>query len=66
MEFGILVVVVFFLIILLKSIIQVNEYERGIKFNRGKFSKIIQPGWRIIIPIIESYKKVTMKHLVYN
>ena len=31
------------LIILLRSIVQINEYERGIKFYKGKFSKILEP-----------------------
>ena len=54
------------LIILLKSIIQVNEYERGIKFYKGKFSKILEPGWRIILPIFESYKKVDIRTKVVD
>lgn len=54
------------LIILLRSIVQVNQYERGVKFNRGKFSAILQPGWRIILPIIETYKKVDIRTKVVD
>ena len=54
------------LIILLRSIVQINEYERGIKFYKGKFSKILEPGWRIILPIIESYKKVDIRTKVVD
>ena len=54
------------LIILLRSIVQINEYERGIKFYKGKFSKILEPGWRIILPIVESYKKVDIRTKVVD
>ncbi len=42
-------------------IIQVNEYERGIKFSRGKFKKIMDPGWHLVLPIFQSYKKVDVR-----
>lgn len=48
-------------IILLISIRQINEYERGVLFNLGKFSKVLKPGWRIIIPIFQSMQKVDMR-----
>lgn len=49
------------LIILLCSIRQIDEYQRGIKFSFGKFSKIMNPGWRIVLPVIQSYKKVDIR-----
>ncbi len=39
-------------------IVQVNEFERGIKFSRGKFKRIMNPGWHLVLPIFQSYKKV--------
>ena len=53
--------IVFVLFILLISIRQVSEYERGIKFRFGKFAKTMTPGWKIVLPIIESYKKVDIR-----
>ena len=44
-------------IILLNSIKQINEYERGILFTCGKFTKVLTPGWKIILPIFQSFKK---------
>ena len=61
-----IVIIVIVLIILLKSIVQVNEYERGIKFLRGKYYKQMTPGWRIIIPIFETYKKVDIRTKVVD
>ena len=59
---GILIVLVIVVgIVLLKSIVQINEYERGIKFSQGKFHSIMTPGWKIVLPIIESYKKIDVR-----
>ncbi len=48
-------------VILLISIRQVNEYQRGVKFQLGKFTKVVNPGWRIVLPIIQSMVKVDMR-----
>lgn len=48
-------------IILLISIRQVNQYERGVKFMFGKYIGTIEPGWRLILPIIQSMQKVDMR-----
>lgn len=56
-----LVILIIFIIIVLRSIRQVNEYERGVKFNFGKFYKIVNPGWRIVWPIFQSMKKVDVR-----
>ncbi len=58
MIFGIIAVLVFVVLI---SVRQIDEYERGIKFTRGKFSKIMNPGWNLVIPIFQSYKKVDIR-----
>ena len=61
MEFMLLIIIVIVVIILLRSIRQVNEYERGVKFRFGKFAKILNPGWNLILPVIESMKKVDIR-----
>jgi len=48
-------------IILLSSIRQISEYERGILFQFGKFKRTLNPGWNIVLPIIQSYKKVDIR-----
>lgn len=47
--------------IILISIKQINQYERGIKFSFGKYTGMMEPGWRIVIPIIQSYRKVDIR-----
>lgn len=48
-------------VILLASIKQIDEYERGVKFSRGKFNSIMNPGWNLVLPIFQSYKKVDIR-----
>ena len=56
----------FIIFIVLISIRQVNQYERGIKFRLGKFVKIMNPGLNIVLPIIESYRKVDIRTKVID
>lgn len=48
-----------FLVII--SLRQVNQYERGLKFTMGRFTRIMEPGWRIVVPVFQSYRKVDMR-----
>lgn len=52
------IIIIAIIIILLLSIKQINQYENGVKFTLGKFSGIMQPGWRIVWPIIQFIKKL--------
>jgi regulator of protease activity HflC (stomatin/prohibitin superfamily) len=47
--------------LILVSIKQINQYERGVKFTIGKYSGIMQPGWRLVFPVFQSYQKVDMR-----
>lgn len=48
-------------VVLLFSIKQINQYERGVKFTIGKFAGLMEPGWRIVIPVFQSYQKIDMR-----
>ena len=56
---GTLLVIV--LVIILVSIRQVNQYQRGVKFMLGKYTKTIEPGWRLVLPIFQSMTKVDIR-----
>lgn len=57
-----LVVLIPLVIVVFAAVIkQINQYERGVRFTMGRFSNIMEPGWRIIIPIFQSYQKVDMR-----
>lgn len=47
--------------IILISIRQVNQYQRGVKFRLGKYVGTLEPGWRIVIPVFESMRKVDIR-----
>src|SRR3989344_5207098 len=48
------------LFIILISIRQINQYQKGVKFMFGKYHKTMEPGWRLIFPIIQSHQKVDL------
>ncbi len=56
-----IILLIIVIVIFLSSIRQINQYERGIKFTLGKFSKIMNPGWNIVLPIFQSYRKVDIR-----
>jgi len=49
------------LMIILSSLKIVKEYERGVKFTLGKFSGIMIPGLRLVIPVIQSWQRVDIR-----
>ena len=51
-------IIIFIALISLK---QVNQYERGVKFTMGKFTSIMNPGWRIVLPVFQTFQKVDMR-----
>jgi len=47
--------------IILISIRQVNQYQKGVKFRLGKYIGLMEPGWRLVWPIINSYQKIDLR-----
>lgn len=48
-------------IMLLRSIRMLYEYERGVVFTLGKYTSTRNPGLTIVIPILQSMRKVDMR-----
>lgn len=48
-------------IIILSFLRQINQYERGVLFTMGRFSRILNPGWRIVVPVFQSMKKIDIR-----
>lgn len=40
---------------------QINQYERGVKFTMGRFSGLVDPGWKLVFPIFQSMTKVDIR-----
>lgn len=60
--FGITGFSVFWLVLLLISSMKiVKQYERGVLFTLGKFSGIMEPGLRIVIPLLQAWDRVDMR-----
>lgn len=47
--------------IILISIKQINQYQKGVKFKLGKYVGLMEPGWRLVWPIINSYQKIDLR-----
>ncbi|HSX04938.1 MAG TPA: slipin family protein [Candidatus Saccharimonadales bacterium] len=62
MSAGIIVLLVIAFIIILNGIRIINQYERGVVFRLGKVRPgVKQPGLRLIIPIVDQMRKVSMQ-----
>ena len=51
----------FIVIVFFAGIRIVNQYERALKFRLGKYVRILQPGFRWVIPILEWIVKVDIR-----
>lgn len=43
------------------SLKQINEYERGVVYTMGKFTGLLDPGWHLIWPVYQMFKKVDIR-----
>lgn len=61
-----IILLLIILVILSKSIVKFEEYERGVILRFGKFSEVAGPGLRVILPIFEKYIRVDTRLKVYT
>ena len=54
-------ILIIIFVLVLSFLKQVNEYERGVVFTMGKYSYVMKPGWRLLIPIFQSFRKVDIR-----
>ncbi len=67
MGFGLIgTLIAVFLFLALSSIKFVYEYERGVKFRLGHYITIMEPGMRLVIPMLESWYRVDMRVTVVD
>lgn len=59
--FGLFSLLIPIAVLLISFIRQVDQYERGILFTMGKYSKMWQPGWHLLIPIFQKLVKVDVR-----
>lgn len=58
---GLLIFIVICLFLLPMILRQVNEYERGLIYTMGRYSGIVGPGWRFVVPIFQRLIKVDIR-----
>ena len=55
------VIIALVVLFVLSGMKVVKEYERGVKFTLGKYAGMMNPGLRIVVPIIQSWERVDMR-----
>ncbi len=45
-------------LLLLLSIKQINEWEVGLKFTLGRLSGRLEPGWRLVLPVVQRFRRI--------
>ncbi len=49
------------IILFLASLKQINEYERGVIYTMGRYQGMVNPGWRLVWPIFQTFRKVDVR-----
>lgn len=55
------IIIAIILLIIIPGVRIINEYERGVVLRLGKYSRMLKPGFRIIIPYIDHMVKVDVR-----
>ncbi len=61
MPYLIIILLAIILLIVIPGIRIINQYERGVVLRLGRFSRILNPGFRVIIPYLDRMTKVDIR-----
>ncbi|MBT4936244.1 slipin family protein [Candidatus Woesearchaeota archaeon] len=53
--------IVLIILVLISSLKVVKQYERGVRFTLGKYAGMINPGLRLVIPVIQTWERVDLR-----
>ena len=56
-----IVLILILLFVILPGIRVINQYERGVVLTLGRYSGVKNPGLRLLIPYIQSMRKVDVR-----
>lgn len=56
-----LVVIGVAVVVFLSFLKQVNQYERGVMLTMGRFTGMVEPGWRVVVPVFQRLLKVDIR-----
>lgn len=48
-------------VLFLSFLRQVNQYERGVMLTMGRYTGLVEPGWRIVVPVFQRLIKVDIR-----
>jgi regulator of protease activity HflC (stomatin/prohibitin superfamily) len=51
----------FIFMFLVSNIKQVDQYESGVLFDQGRFSRMLGPGWHFVIPVFQRLNKIDLR-----
>jgi len=67
MNFAFLVFILFALVVFLASAIRIlREYERGVVFTLGRYSRVAGPGFMILIPVVQQMVRTDLRTFVVD
>ena len=58
--------VIFLTLFIFSGLKVVKQYQRGVRFTLGKYTDIMQPGLRFVIPIIQAWDRVDIRVIVVD
>lgn len=58
---AIFIVIGIIILFFLSSLKEIKQYERGVLFTMGRFTRIMNPGWRFLWPVFQGYKRVDIR-----
>lgn len=61
MEVLAVILVMLILLMIIPGIRIINQYERGVVLRLGKYSRTLDPGFRVIIPYLDKMRKVDIR-----
>lgn len=44
----------------------VKQYERGVRFTLGRFTGIMEPGLRVVVPVIQTWRRIDVRTMVFD
>ena len=53
--------IIFLGFVVLTSLKQINEYERGVVYTMGRYTGMLTPGWHVVWPIFQMFRKVDIR-----
>lgn len=59
-------VIAVIVLFVLSGIKVVNQYERGVRFTLGRYSGMINPGLRFVIPILQMWRRIDIRTTVFD